>query len=444
MPVSVAGTLAGSGGRNANLVEMLRDALTPKLAGDASTYLGESPATTRTAVTAVIPAVVAGLAQQSTTAAGAATVFNTITSPQIDSGLADDIGSSLRGGGKTSDLLSQGGSLVRGLFGQRTGAVADAVSSISGMTTSSVSTLLTLSVPMIFAWLKRYLMRDGIDASGLAGLLAGQGEHLGSRLDERITGALGFATPTALLASLASGATGSARAAAGRIVDTAREVGSGATRSAEAAYAVAGGALAGARPPSLARRGWLWGVLAAAALALILLIGHWRAPVDQAAKATQNAAGTITRSVKSLELPDGGRLEVTSGGSADSLASFLASKNAAAGRSFTLDEIQFETGSARLTPASDRQLDGLAAVLKAYGGVTVNVAGYTDNTGDAVANKRLSADRADAVKQALVSKGIAATRISDEGFGPEKPVASNDTEEGRVKNRRVELALLKR
>src|SRR5262249_39997463 len=153
----------------------------------------------------------------------------------------------------------------------------------------------TLSVPMIFAWLKRYLMRDGIDASGLAGLLAGQGEHLGSRLDERITGALGFATPTALLASLASGATGSARAAAGRIVDTAREVGRGAPRSAEAAYAVAGGALAGARPPSLARRGWLWGVLAAAALALILLIGHWRAPVDQAAKATQNAAGTITR-----------------------------------------------------------------------------------------------------------------------------------------------------
>ena len=116
----------------------------------------------------------------------------------------------------------------------------------------------------------------------------------------------------------------------------------------------------------------------------------------------------------------------------------------ALGKSFTFDELQFETGSATLTPTSSTQLAALAAVLKAYPSVAVSVGGHTDNTGDAAANKRLSAERAAAVKQALLGGGIAATRITDEGYGPEKPIASNDTEEGRAKNRRVELVVMSR
>ena len=100
--------------------------------------------------------------------------------------------------------------------------------------------------------------------------------------------------------------------------------------------------------------------------------------------------------------------------------------------------------SATLTPASDRQLTALAAVLCAYADVSVDEAGYTDNTGDAAANRKLSADRAAAVKQALVARGVPASRIADEGFWPDSPIAPNDTEEGRSRNRRVELAVVKR
>jgi outer membrane protein OmpA-like peptidoglycan-associated protein len=60
-----------------------------------------------------------------------------------------------------------------------------------------------------------------------------------------------------------------------------------------------------------------------------------------------------------------------------------------------------------------------------------------------VANKKLSADRAAAVKDILVAQGIGATQVTSEGYGPEQPIASNDTEEGRARNRRVELVVLK-
>ena len=209
-----------------NLMELMQSSLTPRLAGDVSTYLGESPSTSRSAASAAIPAVLTRLAQQSATAAGAAQVFEAISSPQIDTGLADNPGGWLGGGSQTADLLSQGNAMLRNLFGERTGAITDAISSVSGMKMTSASTLLSLAVPAIFAWLKRHLIRGGLDAAGLAGLLGGQGEHLQYRLDDRVTSALGFATPAALVASLASGAAGHASAAAGRVANAARDVGS--------------------------------------------------------------------------------------------------------------------------------------------------------------------------------------------------------------------------
>jgi len=78
-------------------------------------------------------------------------------------------------------------------------------------------------------------------------------------------------------------------------------------------------------------------------------------------------------------------------------------------------------------------------LLKADGGLKVFVVGHTDNVGGSEANMKLSADRAQAVVQALVKGGIDAGRMKSFGNGPYAPVASNDQESGRAKNRRVEL-----
>jgi outer membrane protein OmpA-like peptidoglycan-associated protein len=86
----------------------------------------------------------------------------------------------------------------------------------------------------------------------------------------------------------------------------------------------------------------------------------------------------------------------------------------------------------------------LLAVLKAYPSVQVALEGHTDATGEAAANKTLSQQRAEAVKQTLVNGGVAADRVKAEGFGQERPVGDNNTEAGRARNRRLELVVVQR
>jgi K(+)-stimulated pyrophosphate-energized sodium pump len=81
----------------------------------------------------------------------------------------------------------------------------------------------------------------------------------------------------------------------------------------------------------------------------------------------------------------------------------------------------------------------VADILKAFPAVAIKLGGYTDNTGNADNNLKLSVDRAKSVMQSLVAKGVEASRIESEGYGDQHPVASNDTEEGRNQNRRISI-----
>ena len=420
-----------------NLVDMLQIALNRTFAGDVARHLGESGTTTRSALEAAVPALLAGLLERVAAPAGAAEVQRRVVGPQIDIGLTGNIGSWLDDGSKTAGLLSQGSQLLSWLFGNRLGSVAEAIGSASGMKISSASTLLSLAAPAVFALLKRYLSQNRVDAGGLPGLLAGQGDLLRTKLDDRVSRALGYATPTVLVASLAAGVAASAPTAAGRVAAAADAVG-GSARETAAAASAAGHA------DAITRRPWFLVALAAGAAALIFFLSYLTVPVEQTARTAQNLASSVTRAVKAVDLPGGMKIDVTAGGFVDTLATFLNSKDVTLNRSFTFDELQFDPDSARLSPVSHAQLEQLAAVLKAYRTVLISVAGHTDNRGDASANLRLSAQRAAAVKEALVGQGVAPTRVTDEGFGSERPIASNDTEDGRARNRRVELVVLKR
>jgi len=111
-------------------------------------------------------------------------------------------------------------------------------------------------------------------------------------------------------------------------------------------------------------------------------------------------------------------------------------------KALILEGVNFETGKAELTPESRAILDGVAESLVANEEIRVQVGGHTDSRGSAALNKRLSAARAESVRQYLISKGVAADRLTAAGFGPSRPIASNKTAAGRAQNRRVELTRL--
>lgn len=108
-------------------------------------------------------------------------------------------------------------------------------------------------------------------------------------------------------------------------------------------------------------------------------------------------------------------------------------------KGFVTLHINFETGKADIRPESQGIIDQVVELLSENDTLSISIEGHTDNTGNAASNKTLSENRARAVMNALVARGIIKSRLSTKGWGQEKPIADNKTDEGRAKNRRVEI-----
>lgn len=111
-------------------------------------------------------------------------------------------------------------------------------------------------------------------------------------------------------------------------------------------------------------------------------------------------------------------------------------------RTFVLDDCNFETGKATLEESSYTVLNELVAYLVRKDDERIELGGHTDNVGSAASNLKLSLDRANAVRDYILSKGIAAERVYAKGYGMTVPVADNKTADGRAQNRRTEVRIL--
>jgi outer membrane protein OmpA-like peptidoglycan-associated protein len=109
------------------------------------------------------------------------------------------------------------------------------------------------------------------------------------------------------------------------------------------------------------------------------------------------------------------------------------------GQVITLEGINFATNSAEISSLAEDKLERALNALREYPDLEVEISGHTDNTGGRAHNMRLSERRAESVKDWFVSKGIDASRITTTGYGPDQPIDTNDTEEGRFKNRRIDF-----
>jgi len=123
----------------------------------------------------------------------------------------------------------------------------------------------------------------------------------------------------------------------------------------------------------------------------------------------------------------------------EQFSALLDTRDTERGLVVNLSDVLFDTGQYELRPIAREKLARFSGIVLAHPGLRLRAEGHTDSTGSEEFNQRLSERRAEAVRDYLVSQGVPAGSISAAGFGPSMPVASNDTREGRQKNRRVEI-----
>ena len=111
-------------------------------------------------------------------------------------------------------------------------------------------------------------------------------------------------------------------------------------------------------------------------------------------------------------------------------------------KSYRLDNVYFDFGKYTLRSESFKELDELVSYMKWRENEKIEIAGHTDNIGIASENQKLSEQRAGAIRQYLIKKGVGATRVTAKGYGSTQPVADNSTYEGRQLNRRTEVRIL--
>ena len=186
--------------------------------------------------------------------------------------------------------------------------------------------------------------------------------------------------------------------------------------------------------------GWFkalaWLALIAGVLALLL--GLSRCNREDAVAPAPVATGDNTVVAAT---PDAGSSAVLA--STSTLGGYLAGTDAAP-RSFQFDKLNFDTGKSDVRAVDAAEIDQIAGVLKQYATTRVRIAGYADARGSTAANSALGKARADAVRTALVAKGIDGSRIETASGGEADPVDTNATNSGQAENRRTELVVTSR
>ncbi len=166
--------------------------------------------------------------------------------------------------------------------------------------------------------------------------------------------------------------------------------------------------------------------------------------IEDTHSSTPAAAPVVRESIK-VTLPDGKVLDAYKGGIEDQLVQFLQDPASQAGKDvwFDFDNLNFQTGSAQITPESQVQIDNLAAILNAFPKAKIKIGGYTDATGDAKKNQQLSQERATSVVTALSAANVKPVQLQGaEGYGSQFAKAAPDApDEERKKDRRISVSV---
>ncbi|WP_193162267.1 OmpA family protein [Microbulbifer hainanensis] len=405
-----------------NLLDMAVRQLGSSGIGALSGALGLPEGKGETALNSGLSSVLAGMLNRGSSKTGLAGLFNMVTGA---TGLdLSSIGDVFRDPEQMNSLQKSGGNMLETVFGNKSSDVGNVLSNALGLSGGTGGSLLKVAAPIVMSLLGKLVKSKGLDIGGLANLLLGQKAHIKDKI------------PPGLLKELS--------------VHDFEHLGEPLeTQGHEQPQTI--------RPhgTQVKKRGgfgkWFWPLLIAlGALYALNMCAKKEHVEDRPGEVILEEDQTTIESKKpdesmsqSGEAMSGQAMESEEAGDfATRFRDYLGNASRDPNREFPLT-IQFEVDSAKVTDATVPDVDALAKILQENPGVTIAIEGHTSMEGDEVKNLQLSRERAEAVRQMLVDKGIDIERISATGMGSTKPIADNNTEEGKKKNRRISVRVVK-
>ncbi len=473
------------------LLDLAKSYLSDNVVSQVSKMLDENQQNIQKAFDGALPAILSGLVHKSVEPGGPGSIMDMIGEVMAPNraagdvitpigGMSNHLNDMLANGLQTSSLLSVGTSIIESLFGDKVGPIAGALASYSSIKKSSASSLMSIAGPLLLSVLGKKLVDAGTGISGLSGLISSQvaagQSSVPSGFASLLTSIPGLSFPGGL-GSQVSGAAAAIPAPITRVTTVSTDAPSLGRPAPVPTYTDTDDNLSGSG------NRWLpWVLLLIGAIGLFYFVRSCRndgketmkstadsvsTTVDKVAtdvstaadsagskvEATVDSAGNTLNDVTAKlgaffkrKLPSGYELDIPENGIENNLVKFIEDKSRPVDKTtwFNFGRLLFDTGKATLKPDSKEEVKNIAEILKAFPAVNIKIGGYTDNTGSAEINRKLSQERADAVMAELTQLGISKSRLEAEGYGPEHPTAPNDTEAGRAENRRIAVRVTKK
>ena len=407
-----------------NLLDFVKSQFGKEVMAKVAGLLSEKVAVTQKAIDILIPSVLGSMTNQATTLGGADNLLGLINKSGNEHNTFDSLNTLLDGGTETQVFLKNGGNIAQTLLGNNMSGLVNWVATHVGIKPSSASSLLNLSAPLLLSSVSKN-MDSSRTASSLVSLLGSQIPFLKTALTPELINVLG-------LKQLKLDATS--------------------PNSTHRAVSDIPKSYTNTDEKPLLKRLLPWIILLAAGLIGLYYLRVYKTPLPAVPTTTPVIDSTKTdlpplptttaATEKMLKLNDS-ELKVKTGSFLDLCYTTITDPNADLSKPIIFENVTFAKYKTELTDSSKIPLDDLVKILNAFPNIQIKINGYTDSRGDASENKELSRGRAASVKLYLASKGITRERLESEGFGQANPIADNDSEAGRAKNRRIEAIITK-
>jgi outer membrane protein OmpA-like peptidoglycan-associated protein len=361
----------------ANLLESLREVITPELIGKAASTFGESEAAVSKGLGAAVPVLLSGLAQRSSDTDFASSMFRLVSDPANDGSLLGNIGGLLAPGATSSPMAALGGRLLEGLFGNNRGELGNALGGYAGTKASTGASLLNLAAPLVLSMLGKFVRSGNLNLSSLMSLLTGQKSAFASALPGPLA-ALDryFAKPAAT-------------------------------------------SYAAPPPPPPEPKSSIWRWLLPLLIILLLLWLLSRCMGRKEEPAPEVTSPTPAPQVESTPAPVPSPMPEPAPAAAATPSAV-----------FYFDVDKFE-----LPVAREGSLESVIEYLKANPSAMASISGFHDPTGDKAHNEELAKQRATTVRDAIMAGGVPESQI--EMVKPVETTGGGDLEEAR----RVEVTV---